>query len=606
LWAPLVGAVLTASLVALTLPLVDGFFVGQQFILQQFGSALAAGLLGVAYAVVGVVRKSQGAHFMPGLGLGIAVGSASAWPLLANRFGMDSISLGLWTLLPVALLAFGLMRAFKQKTVSAKTGGALSLLAIVAGAVPLATSCIPLWLAPPDPAELRELPGAVTTAQADAPDILLISLDTLRADAVIGPESADVPFLDQLRERGTWSDHARSSSNCTLPGHIGMLRGLGALEHGVIANHQESISSKHATLAASLTEAGYRTLGLPSNPIMLTGTGVDRGFLQYDDTLVVDNAKRYLLKTEAARYTLAPRVLPQWLFRRFFEGVLFGMPPANVALPIERERSGETLERSLRWLDKIYEDDSPYFFFLHFVAPHAPYSAPIGFRGMYSNKDTPSRSPERYLEEVAYSDYLVQQVVERVEASGRPCLILVTSDHGEHLGEHVSEDFEKGIWGHTNSGFEELLRVPFILVGPNVPAGEISTPHLEDVAPTLLDLAGLSIPEGMSGVSIFDPSFASRESLHFARERGMISIQVEDWKWIVEPPALPDEMLGQGRVYLLSEDPKEQTDRLPAALPAALRDRALGVYAAAEPVRFERASGKERQAALTAMGYVID
>jgi arylsulfatase A-like enzyme len=188
---------------------------------------------------------------------------------------------------------------------------------------------------------------------------------------------------------------------------------------------------------------------------------------------------------------------------------------------------------SLAYLDDLYASDTPFFFFLHFMDPHAPYKASADFLGKLGG-DRPmpgsfaSYSPgstmqgleilnglkggdptapealqilrDRYHEELMMVDAALAEIFARVEASGRPTVILFTADHGEHFAEN-------GLMSHGNSAFAPNIRVPFMIAGPGIAAGELPVrPSNRDVPMTLLHAAGFSPSSFGSGRNLLDPA----------------------------------------------------------------------------------------------------
>lgn len=311
-------------------------------------------------------------------------------------------------------------------------------------------------------------PDSALPPGGERPDIVLISIDTLRADhlGAWGYERPTSPNLDALAARGTRFAMARSPSPWTLPSHTTMLTGLLPLEHGVVddrsANHSPMVQSR-------LQEAGYATAGFVTSIFVGRRYGFDTGFDDFTDFGVRTK------KSNLERTPNAERLV-------------------NKALDWLQEREGESA-----------------FVFLHLYDVHYPYDAPDGFDRQF---DRPSRdeeltykkyfhylkhplSPEQmehqkaqYDEEIAYVD---QQLGRLIEAYGeREVIFIVTADHGEEFG-------ERGSWGHGHTLGPEQLHVPLIISGAG-PAGVVETAvGLQDIAPTLAELGGVeALGSGMS------------------------------------------------------------------------------------------------------------
>jgi len=160
-----------------------------------------------------------------------------------------------------------------------------------------------------------------------------------------------------------------------------------------------------------------------------------------------------------------------------------------------------------------------------------------------------------YDEEILYVDRLLGEILEQLEASGRPHAVLLTGDHGEHFGEHA-------LMLHSNSLFEPLLRVPFVLAGDGVPRRHLeSPPHLEDVVPSLLHLALGAEVEGLAGRSLLGPPVPLRS--HVERLRDLLTIRdTEGWKLHLR--LREDGSATPTALFHLPSDPGEERDLLAA------------------------------------------
>lgn len=385
--------------------------------------------------------------------------------------------------------------------------------------------------------------GERPDAPAGAPDLVLISVDTLRADALApdparpGVPSAPAPFAESLRGgRALWSQHALSSSDQTLPGHVGMLTGLDALAHGVRDN-TESPAPELRFLAQELRDAGYRTGATITNALIGPIHGMDRGYDLFSEEPIALATFGLIMTPWLNRHTWLGRCLPERWTAQLFARLFYRSQWADNALPL----GARTLASAAAQARELQAADGPYFQFVHFMDPHTDYAPPAEWRGRLSAGAAGGLPPEMvpsedavlngshlaaieaalggaeaesalraaeycrlvYLEEVMYLDDCLRRYVAAVEASGRPTVFLLTADHGEMFGEH-------GLMEHANGLWEENLRVPFLLWGANVPPGELDwIPTLADVAPTLLTLAGLRLPPGICGVPVLLPADGS-------------------------------------------------------------------------------------------------
>jgi len=549
---------LGAMLVALAAGIVLRFFrrrcPGEPFLTSQEGFWIGWGIALMPFA----------GHYLPRPWLGILPGLvvvAAAFPLGA-RFGprIRTARLLSWGTLAVALASFLL---FPPPTIT-ETGP---------------------WDLPP---------AEENAASPEGPDLILVSVDTLRADAVVGPHSAAVPFLDELRSQGTWAKFARSCSNQTRPGHTTMLTGLDTFEHGVRYN-ADSLREGLPMVSQVLHRGGYRTVGVVTNGIIRGEVGFHRGFEVFDDGLVAWPARRKLFIQTADDETWLGWILPNSRLETLITALLGGrgsLPGKNQG---GRGAGRTTTDRGLHYLDQLLAQKRPYFLFLHFMDPHSPYGAPVPFRGTRTadmdplpekyrppregmpvkriliekvEADLDAGKPEAayaaryfhelYLEEVSFVDACLKEIMERVKRGGRPTILLLTGDHGEMFGEH-------GLLEHGKALFEPLVRVPFLLWGPGIPHREIVPPDLVDVAPTLVKLAGmdagpyhgrpvLDLPGADGGGGLTAPG-----RVQISRDEKRLSLASGPWKWMA------DWRVGQETpevtgLFNLAEDPGEEHD----------------------------------------------
>ncbi|HMB53390.1 MAG TPA: sulfatase-like hydrolase/transferase [Thermoanaerobaculia bacterium] len=293
-----------------------------------------------------------------------------------------------------------------------------------------------------------------------SPSVVLISIDTLRADRlpVYGYQGVDTPALDRLAAEGIVFERAWSHYPLTLPSHASVLTGLLPPEHGVRDNAGFRLPANVPHLARDLAAAGYDTAGMVSSYVLRAETGIGDGFAVYDDDVE--------------------------LRRRGGLGA--------------QQRAGtETLERALSWLQERAGSTRPFLLFFHLYEPHSPYAAPEPFAGSHG-------SP--YDDEIAAADHVVGELLAALERRGlyEEALVIVLSDHGEGLGDHGERE-------HGVLLYREALQVPLLV---KLPAGRRagervqSAAQLVDVYPTVAEACGLELPPGLAGRSLLslDPS----------------------------------------------------------------------------------------------------
>ena len=299
-----------------------------------------------------------------------------------------------------------------------------------------------------------------------APDIVLISVDTLRADhlGVYGYPRPITPEIDKLAASGTRFADARSASPWTLPSHTTMLTGLLPNHHQVVDDTLR-VGEGLPWLPESLGQAGYRTGAVVSTIYVGKRFGFDRGFSLFED---------FGLKGE----------------RQNLKGELRAEQVVDRALSFVAENTGQSV-----------------FLFLHLYDVHYPYSPPSPFDEaldrpsdgsdpVYKNYAYYRRNPlsadqmahqlNQYDEEIAYVDHELGRLINAFAAAQRSALWVLTADHGEELG-------ERGSWGHAHTLYPEQLHVPLIVSGPGVQSGAVvqTTVGLQDLAATLAEAAGL-------------------------------------------------------------------------------------------------------------------
>lgn len=285
--------------------------------------------------------------------------------------------------------------------------------------------------------------------------VLLITVDTLRADALgaHGNSRAATPWMDRLAAEGVRFDQAHAHNVVTLPSHANILSGRHPADHGIRDNSGFRFPNRMETLATLLQAHGYRTAAFVSAFPLDSRFGLGRGFEVYDDAFVDAEAR------------------PAFL---------------------EQERRGEeTVALARRWLEGIA--GRPFFCWVHLYEPHFPYAPVEPFASRF--RDDP------YHGEVAATDAALGPLLEPlVAASDRSrTLVVLTSDHGESLGEH-------GEATHGILAYEATLRVPLILHQPRLfrPRIVAEPARHVDLLPTILDALALPVPEGLPGRSLLE------------------------------------------------------------------------------------------------------
>ncbi|HXV65445.1 MAG TPA: sulfatase [Vicinamibacteria bacterium] len=416
--------------------------------------------------------------------------------------------------------------------------------------------------------------------------VVLISIDTLRADHLgfYGYERPTSPILDALALESTVLDDVTSASPWTLPSHASLLTGLYPRRHG-LTSHERYLASDRQTLAQWFSHAGYTTAAVVSSHNLSPAFGLDRGFQRF----------RYVEE--------------------------------NVE---QREPSTAITDQAISWLDAAGDD--PLFLFVHYYDVHSDYVSLPRYEDLFlrpyeGNADGSTAQLIAHREgklDLGAGD--APNLIDRYDAGIRQMddelgrllaflrergmlddtFLVVTSDHGE-------EFFEHGGVLHGKTQFQEVLRVPLLLRGPGVPPGRrIRTPvSLVDVAPTLLDFAGIPVPEGLDGGSLtalwsesggeLAERYLFSEADHNNLEHDMMrAVRHREMKLHY------NRLSGEYRLYDLSRDPGEHDDLAEKKPPAmsALEDELDRFMASGTAEAPTRALSEEEIDKLRSLGYV--
>lgn len=367
--------------------------------------------------------------------------------------------------------------------------------------------------------------GLVASCRAGArggpPDVLLVTLDTTRADhlGVYGARGAATPVVDKLASEGAIFEHAWAAAPLTTPSHASLLTGLYPAAHGVRNNGRFRLPSGAATLASVFAEAGYDTGAFVGAFPVSRPFGLSRGFATFDDDFGADARGRSR----------------------------------------SERRAGDVNARALPWIRRAASSNRPFFAWVHYYDAHDPYEPPPPFDARFADRP--------YDGEIAYADSALGEVIDALRKAG--CLdrtiVVVAGDHGEGLGEH----------GETTHGlllYEPMLRVPLLVrapwtVRPGTRRDDLAS--LVDVAPTIAALAGLTWPVSIDGRDLFargpadsgdDPTAPGpgraiyAETFFAAEEFGwspLLAVRRGGMKWIEAP---------RPERYDLDVDPAESSD----------------------------------------------
>ncbi len=296
-------------------------------------------------------------------------------------------------------------------------------------------------------------------------NIVVIVMDTARQDRLscYGYERETSPRLTKLAESSTLYLNAHSTSSWTGPGHASLFTGLYPVSHGV-TQEDWNMNEGLTTFAEVLAERGYRTVGVVENPMLTSDRGYAQGFSEY-----------YESWRAGARGSSGQAADD-------FRKALNSGPPGR-----------------------------PFMVFVNLIAPHSPYNSSRQFRdsfvtrpgidvdsNMWRQYYTGRRSfsedefehlNELYDAEILYTDHLVGQMIDELVARDLwdDTVFMVTSDHGENIGDHAHVD-------HVFTLFETTTEIPLIVHQPELfRAGHVESAavQLTDVFPTVLEIAGV-------------------------------------------------------------------------------------------------------------------
>ncbi len=319
------------------------------------------------------------------------------------------------------------------------------------------------------------------------PDVLLVTLDTLRADhvGVYGAPEGATPHLDALAAGAVVFERALAASSRTAPAHASLFTSRWVRDHAIGYRNGATRLGDEPTLAAILATAGYETAAFVSNTMLRRRVGLDRGFATFDDTLPDGEPNRAVFERVAEKTTA---------------------------------RAVAYLAGSRR---------APLFLWVQYNDPHGPYTPPAGHLGgaappadadtplpaldsqrgergipayqVFGDERRPSQYRARYAAEIRYLDASFGRLLAAFEDAtrGRGSIVAVMADHGESLGE---EDF---YFSHGFATTPNLAHVPFLLRAPGLPPGRVATPiHHVDLLPTLLELVGVPVPGDAAGIAL--------------------------------------------------------------------------------------------------------
>jgi arylsulfatase A-like enzyme/tetratricopeptide (TPR) repeat protein len=397
-------------------------------------------------------------------------------------------------------------------------------------------------------------------AAVSVPNVVLVTIDTLRADRVgaYGYQAGETATMDRLAREGVLVEDAVVQVPQTRPSHASIMTGRHPYEHGIRDNYSPPLSRTTPTLASVLRDHGWDTAAFIGAYPVARPSGLNRGFTVFDDPFGAGDATTRQARTE--------------------------------------RRAAEVVDHALAWLGR--PRSKPFFLWVHLFDPHAPYEPPSPWRERFA------KAP--YDGEVAYSDAQLGRLVARLDAEGLRgrTLVIATSDHGEGLGEHGEDE-------HMFFVYDSTLRIPLLLSWPGrLPAGARVRGQFRsvDLFATVLELVGVTAPptSGVSRATFLRPgglipdneSYAETlyPQIHFGYAP-LRTLRTGGWKYIEAPRAELYRILDDpGEVRNLAPEQASEVSKIRSRL--AMHDRQAGVA----PV--QPALDPEAAARLAALGYV--
>jgi len=404
-------------------------------------------------------------------------------------------------------------------------------------------SALPLALAGLAACGSRSASGA----HEGAPNVLLISIDTLRADHLgfYGYGKSTSPELDAFATGAVVFEHAEASAPWTLPALASVMTGEVVSTHACW-NYGSMLDDSFRTLPELLLAAGYDTACLVSHLFATSRHGLQQGFVHTDDS--------------------------------------FAYPEVD---PAENVTSQVISDRGIRFLDqkKASPDEAPWFLWLHYFDPHKEYMRHPGITEALATPGGRTRGTllgDVYDGEVRYTDLHIGRVLARLHELGfeQDTVIVLLADHGEEFEDH-------GALGHGHSLHVEIVRVPLVIRAPGLAPRRVQELARQvDVLPTVLELAGIPVPPGVAGRSLVPAMHGrARVAVGALAELDLSGLVFDSWRtqrWRLIRPGRD----GVAQLYDLDADPGETND-VAAAHPE------VAAELAAELAR-AKAAGRER------------
>lgn len=397
-------------------------------------------------------------------------------------------------------------------------------------------------------------------------NVIIITMDTTRADHIgaYGYNYIRTPNIDSLASEGVLFENAYSVVPLTLPSHTSIMTGLYPPAHGVRDNNRFSVPEEVTTLAELLKQKGYQTGAIIAAFVLDRAFGLSQGFDVYDDS---------------------------------------GLNKSTENQIVPERKADVVTNHAIAWL-KYNKGRQPFFLWVHYYDPHAVYAPPDPFSKEYS------ASP--YDGEIAFVDQQISRLIgEARKSSGdMPLAIVLTADHGDSLGDH--REMTHGLFVYNST-----MHVPLILDAPKMlPAGIRIKSRVTNVsiAPTVLDLLGMQIPQWMQGKSLLtaitgedkdedrEIYLESETPFYSYNWSDLRAVLFRDYYYIDAPkPELYDIRTDYEQLFNLADSQPETVERMAKRLAALEKEISKKNFQ--QSARSIRISA-EAQQKLNALGYI--
>ncbi len=389
----------------------------------------------------------------------------------------------------------------------------------------------------------------------EKPNIILVTVDSLRADHLnpYGYKKNTSPFLEKFSKDSWTFLQSYSTGPNTHPSFPAILTSTypSLFPRGETSGYLEK---ERTVISEILKMRGYATSAFHSNPFLSKYFGYDRGFDRFEDFMITERAS----KEKSRKKPLFKKM------QRFWDLAVLKKPPFARAKQVNGEFE--------KWATDAKE---PFFSWVHYMDVHMPYLPPRGYlpkvgereishisqlrlanrmtnpktRTKFSEKEV-GKSISLYDASIRYADDCFKRLVEFVEnRPERDSIIIFTSDHGEEFMEH-------GSMGHTQKFYQELIRVPLFVKGPNTRGKKISARvSLIDLPVLILELVGQDVPDSFQGRSILGRMYSGGDAPVFAEtntKKGVYGAIIDDKYKLISTE--------KKELYDLETDPGEKTN----------------------------------------------